>query len=107
AEAALVEHRQVRRRQLADLAQDAGGGGNVLAREVLDQGFRIQLPWDAPMGEERLELRAKDDARAADEVVERLLAQPVSRQDQLAPARIPDRQREHAVHALGEVLSPF
>src|SRR6266403_69147 len=23
------------------------------------------------------------------------------------PARIPDRQREHAVHALGEIVSPF
>src|SRR6202011_3788489 len=76
AEAVLVEHRQVRRRQFADLAQDGGGRGNVLAGEVLDQGFRIQLPWDAAMGEERLELRAEDHARPADEIIERLLAQP-------------------------------
>jgi len=81
--------------------------GNVLAGEVLDQGFRISS-LGRRHGREALELGAEDDARAADEVVERLLPRP-----NLAPGPACARRESQiasenmAVHALGEIVSPF
>ncbi len=95
------------RRQLADLLVDALRPRHVLAGEIRNQRLGRKLARHAAVRRQRLQLRSEDAAATLDEIVERLLAQPVPRQDELARARIPQRQREHALHALGELLSPF
>ncbi len=106
-QAALVEHGHVRGGKLAHAAQDAGRGGNVLAGEVLHQRLGIELARRASVRDQRLELGAEDHPRAPGEVVERLLAQAIAREDELAHAGVPERQREHPLHALGELLAPL
>ena len=107
AKAALVEHCNVRGRQLEDVAMDAARGRYVLDREVLRERLVVQLPRHSPVRRERFQLRAEDSARRgavrsrrprspfSERVVQRLLAEPIARQDQLAPWRVPERDGEH------------
>src|SRR5262249_49557259 len=106
-EAALVEDRHVRGRQLADVLVDAQGRRQVLAGEVLDQRFRVERARHATVCDQRLQLGGEDAPVILYKIVERLLAQPVPRQHQLARPRVPDREREHAVDVLGELLPPL
>src|SRR5207244_10057730 len=46
-------------------------------------------------GEQRLDLRAEQERLGGRSVVERLLAEPVTREDQASRSPIPDGQREH------------
>ena len=78
------------------------------------------------MGEDRLQLRAEHQpprrralarmeriageptaARPLERVVERLLAQAVARQQKPLVARVPERDGEHSVDALGELFAPL
>jgi hypothetical protein len=89
-------------RQLADLAVDGARGRHVEQAQVLVERHRVEGRLDLGVGQHRLQFRAEHQRTARDERVEqRLLAQPVTRQQELAPPCVPERQREHAAQ-LGE-----
>src|SRR5262245_59264569 len=58
------------------------------------------------MTEERLGLRREQEEMAPVPVVERLLAQPIAREEQLAPRGVPDGEGEHASQSLDTGLAP-
>ena len=52
------------------------------------------------MLEQRLDLGAEEEAAVGLRVVERLDPEPVAREEELALARVPDREGEHALQPL-------
>src|SRR2546426_254582 len=59
------------------------------------------------MPEKRFDLRREDQDAVPVPVVERLLAEPVARQEESLPSRVPDREREHPpqpIHAPGALV---
>ena len=66
-------------------------------------GLQVQV-WQA---QQRLDFRRKAKAHAGLAVIERLDAQPVARQKELARALIPQRNRKHAAQALHNLRAPF
>lgn len=47
-------------------------------------------------GEQRLYLRAEEESLAGQSIIERLLADPIAREDQTLESPVPNRQGEHA-----------
>src|SRR5262245_825514 len=58
------------------------------------------------MTEERLRLRGEQEEMALMPVVERLLPQPIAREEQPAPRGVPDGEGEHASQSLDTGLAP-
>jgi hypothetical protein len=93
--------------QQRDAGEQRALGEQVLEGEVLDQGLGIQLGPEGGMGEHRLDLRAEQEGPVAAGPVERLDAEAVPGQQQLAPLGVPERDREHPVQALERPLPPL
>src|SRR5579864_7592462 len=81
--------------------------GDVAERQVLRERAAIELRIYLGMGEDRLDLRSKQQDLPVIPVIQRLYAQPVARNKKLAFAAVPDRKRVHAaqvLHAIASVL---
>ena len=105
---AVAEQQRVRRRQLArSPAAPSAAPARSRAR-----GSDRARPGRASRGmsrvlEQRVHLRRPREDAVAQVVQQRLLADPVAREQQLLAALVPQREREHAVqvaHAVGAVL---
>ena len=99
-ESTVGERRRVRRRKLPDLAEDRVRGRRVAEREVVVEGRPVERARDGRMTEERLRLRGEQEQSSPVPVVERLLAQPITREEQPPLGAVPDREREHAAQPL-------
>jgi hypothetical protein len=98
----------VPRRQLLDVPVDRVGAGHVEEGEIGVDRFRRPRPIDRRIFEERLDLRAEHEPAAAQlRVVDRLDADAIACEQQALPARIPDREREHAAEAFDAGIAPL
>ena len=80
----------------------------------LDEGDQLAQPVGVDrgrpgerIGEDRLGLGAEQHARRGRVVVQRLDTHPVADEQQFLTAGVPDREGEHAVQPVGDVLAPF
>jgi hypothetical protein len=92
-----IGRQEVSRRELRDLAPDGARPRYVVQRQERVERRRVERALHAGHGQERLDLRAEDQAAILLCVVERLDAQPITDQPQPSLAPVPHREREHAV----------
>jgi hypothetical protein len=98
----------MRGRQLVDvLVQRLRRGHVAVAQEVVERGAVDREPLAGAGGLDGFELGREREAAAVVEVVERLDPRPVSVELQAALARVPERDREHAVEVLDEAVVPL
>jgi len=88
--------------ELADLPVDRVRSRDVEQRQVETERLDVHRRTEA-IGEERLDLRAEEEAVRKRRDVERLDPQPIAGQDEPAPAGIPQRDGEHAVERAHEL----
>jgi hypothetical protein len=81
------------------LARDEPGGQELRQHRLVEPGTRRQP------GEDRLDLGAEAEARVGPRVVERLDAEPVTGEQQAAPAPVPQREGEHPAEPLHAALA--
>src|SRR5205085_4831690 len=74
-------------------------------RQVVMERVPVDRARDPRMPQQRLDLRREHELPAALPVIERLLAEPVARDEEPAPARVPDGEREHAGERLDAALA--
>ena len=79
--------------------------GDGVDQQVSGEALEIEHARNVGVLEQRSELGAEHEHSRAVVIVERLLAHPVSCQQELPPRPIPQRQGEHAVEVGDEVLS--
>ena len=103
--AAVLEHQHVPGREFADAAVHRARRRDEAQGQVLVERLEIHLAQRRVAGEQRLDLRREGEAGRGARVVERLLAEVVARDDQLAAARIPEAEREHAAQVLDQALA--
>ena len=100
----------VRGRELPRPLEGRAGRGHVAEVQVEVQRLGVgRGRRSGGVGQERARLAREAQRVGVDPVVERLLAGPVAGQEQGPRARVPDRQREHAVQRvdqLGAALLP-
>ena len=94
-------------RQLLDAGEHRQRRGHVAGAEVQIERLVVQLARDGGVAEQRLDLGSEEEPIAAEVVVDRLLAEPVAREEQALPARVPDGEGEHPAQALGERVAPL
>src|SRR5262249_35204948 len=92
--------------ELTYAGKDAPGSGDVPEREIVVQTREIERVAPSARGE-RCDLRRKRQRGAALCDVQRLDAQAIACEDQQATAAIPQREREHPVEVLHEVVAVF
>ena len=100
-DAAVLERQVAARREFLNAAQDAERVGHVAEREVRVERFGVQ-PRAATPGVASRDFSSEPKTSVPsrrERVVERLLADAVARDEQLALARVPDREAEHAAQA--------
>ncbi len=95
-ERALLDRQPMAGGELADRAIDAARRGDVLALEVQRERVDVDRVRQPGKQAQRLQLRAERQRAIVPPVVERLDAEMVAREEQLAPATVPQREREHA-----------
>ena len=101
-----LDHQIMRRRQAADALEGGFRRGDVLEGQILVDGAQVRPAADARPGQKRLDLGAEQQGRTGRGVIQRLLAEPVARQDQPARAPVPQCQREHAAHPVEDPRAP-
>ena len=69
-------------------------------RQVGGERLLVEVARRRRMLEDRLDLGAEEHALRQQRVVQRLDAEPIAGEEELAPARVPDREGEHPVQAL-------
>jgi hypothetical protein len=79
----------------------------VAVGEVKLERERVDPPGDVGMEPQRLPLAREDELRAVVPVPERLLADPVAREQQRPLLAVPRGDREHAVEARERVRAPL
>ena len=80
--------------------------GDVAERQEIEQRRRMNRRRLIERGEDRLGLGAEQKLVAMPAVIQRLLADTIAREDQALLGGVPDRDGEHAAHAL-ERADPF
>ncbi len=101
-----IDREQVPRRQLVHAAEDRARRRDEVQQQVAREGLRVESRPRVQRGQDRLGLGAEQEALAFAGVVERLLPEPVARDEQPAPAAVPHREREHAVQAFDDRVAP-
>ena len=99
-QAPVDEHRRVGRRELVDRVENRARGGCVAEREVVMERRPVEPPGDRRMTKKRLGLRGEEEQVPTMPVVERLLSQPVTSEEQPPLGAVPDGEGEHAGEAL-------
>jgi hypothetical protein len=85
------------RRQAPHACEQRVGARWSAIREVIRQRLVIQLRRCRLRCEQRLDLRCEVERSIVRlHVIQRLLSQPIPRQEQLLPATVPDGEREHS-----------
>ena len=95
------------RLELADVAIDRARGEDVAERQIFFESAVIDLAVPRRAPGERLDLATEVQGPIEHRIEERLLAQAIARQQQLAPALIVDGEREHPLQAPDGVGSPL
>ena len=96
---AVFHQEVVRRRHPPDAGERRPGRRHVVVREVVGQRGQVRPRLEGGVGQEGFRLGGEDDPVAVEPVVQRLLARPVAREQEPAPAAVPEREREHAAEA--------
>ena len=79
----------------------------TISKKLFDR-LRVEPPVDVRAQRQRLQFRREEQPAIGQRtVIERLLAEPVARQEQRLPPRIPQRKREHPVEAVETSLAPL
>src|SRR5437667_609268 len=92
--------------ELANRLKDRQRRRNISQRQIVVKGLEVKAPVN-PVPEQRFGLRCKDQAVREVRIVERLDAEPVAREEESMPTRIPERQGKHPVEPVNEALSLF
>ena len=71
----------------------------------MEERLLVELGGDRGVGKQRLDLGAEQEAARRPCVVKRLDPEPIACEKELPPARVPDRDREHALEALDAAWS--
>ena len=75
--------------------------------EEVRQAARVNLPRNGGVGEDRLDLRTEDQPPMIVVVIERLLTDPVAREEQAVARLVPDGNGKHAIEAFQAIRPPF
>src|SRR5204862_7104776 len=104
-ERATRQRRRVARRQLRDALEDRAPGRRVAeGRVVLERGG-VERATHGGVQQQRLGLGGEHEQTVAMPVVERLLAEAVTRQEEPPPSRVPHREGEHAAQPVDARLA--
>ena len=104
---AAAPHQPVPWLELADIAEWRRRRRDIAELEVRVERVPVEVTRREAGGDERLELRGEGDSPGGRDVVQRLDAEAVARQEERAGAGVPDRAGEHATqpfHDLGPQL---
>ena len=93
-------------RQLAHAVNGAALLGQPVIEHRRDQGAGLDPELRADRGHERLQLGGEDHPLTAGQVVQRLDAERVAGQDEIAGRLVEQREREHAAEPAQRVRSP-
>ena len=96
---AVLPLEQMAGRKLLDSRNQRVGAGNVVQRKIVMKPGRIERAGNLAVAEERFELRAEVDVRAAPMQVKGLDADPVPAQHQTSGRLAPERDGEHPAKA--------
>src|ERR1700733_768000 len=102
-----INHQRVSRLKAKNVLKHRSRAWYVSQRKVLIQSFRVYLPQNGRNLQERLDLRSKGQHLTVAVIIQRLYSQTISRQQEAAPAPVPDCEGEHApqtFHAFIPVL---
>ena len=105
-EAAAADPGDRARRELPDSLEHGRRPGHELVAQVVVHRLEVHGPGDVRVLEDRLDLRAEDQAVLGPRVVERLDPDPVARQQELAADAVPEREREEPAEALHAARAP-
>src|SRR4051794_14820705 len=92
-------------RQLTHALDQGARAGDVPEYEELVDGYRIQVIEPGDTRQQRGQLRGEAQLAATLGVEERLLPEPVACSEQTAPARVPDREGEHALERVDQLVA--
>ncbi len=96
------------RRQLLHAGQNGmRRGHHGVEAEIMVKRHRVDIPVDLRVGQQRRQGGGKAQAAGDIGQVKRLDAQPVAPEQHVAGAHFKDREGEHAIQAVHEVLAPF
>src|SRR5581483_8352669 len=90
----------------ANRFEDRVRGGHVLIGKILAQGARVYFSSDLGMFQQRLDLRAKNNATVVAAVVQRFFADSVARQKKGFVAGVPEREGKHSLETF-QTLNAF
>ena len=102
-DASLAPGQRVPGRQAADAGDNRARRDDASVRKKLAQRLEIGMRLDRARREDRLLLRPEKKAVGGNRIVQGLDAQPVAREHQPPPLRIPQRQAEHAAQMRNEI----
>src|SRR6185437_14938063 len=106
-EASRAPRRARSRRELADPGDERLRPGHVAEREVIPDRREIDRRRGTADREERLDLGSEIEAARMLAKEERLLPEPVAREEKLRARGIPDREGEHPTQPLDDALAPL
>src|SRR4051812_19911352 len=94
--------------QFRDAAIDGIWGRDIVEAQIEGERLAIDLGFELRMMRQSLQLRAEQERApcALPAVIERLLADPIARKDQLTLPPIPQSEREHPDGLLQRLLQP-
>ena len=92
--------------ELSHRREDGVGRRNELAFEIKTQRCEIDLALHRRMGDDGLQLGAKDEGPAIPRVIQRLHSQMIARQKERLGAGIPQRKRKHAAQPRNHAFAP-
>src|SRR5437868_1398735 len=97
----------MRCRQLADAFINRKRSQHVIKGEILPQGVEVQIWFDGRVRQQNFWLGSKEQGAIEDSPVERLLTEPIARNEQPLALFVPQRKGEHAVEMLDHVAAVF
>ena len=92
------------RRKAPDTGEEGTRRRDVTKREIRRNRARIRVTRNVGVDEHPFDLAGEHERVPGGPVVERLLAEPIARQDQAFSAGIPHREREHALEPAGQLF---
>ncbi len=104
----MADEEKMTRRQPSHASIDRPWIRNIAIREEIFDRLWIDLTVDLRAEQQRLQLRRKQQSTVGQKtIIERLLAQPVAREEQRFASGVPQRERKHAIEPLEASLAPL
>src|SRR5690348_5426205 len=94
-QSSLLIHQIVAWEQSANIFKERLGGKDESDREQVFQRMDINLSFDLATKQDGLQFGPEHETIRSDGIQQRLNAKPIASQHEPAPARIPQRKREH------------